>query len=139
MQVRILRVAAAAWLAYESGDIDGALELAQQAAEMEGTTDKNPVTPGEVLPARELYGDMLLATGRHIEALAAYSAALERSPNRFNSLYGAGQAAEGAGDAEAARGFYAKLLEVCPTPSGEHPELEHARGFLEDSAATDET
>ncbi len=130
IQVAIQRVAAEAWLAYASGDEERGLELAREAAEMEGTTEKNPITPGEVLPARELYGDMLLAAGRHAEAVSAYQAALERSPNRFNSLYGAGRAAELAGDAEAARGFYTQLVEICPAPTGEREELAHAQSFL---------
>ena len=98
-----------------------------KAAEMEASTEKNPVTPGEVLPARELYGDMLLAEGRYEEALAEYEGASARSPNRLNSLYGAAQAAEGAGDAEAAEKHYRQLLEIAPTPSGSHPALDKAR------------
>ncbi len=136
IQVEIQRIAAEAWLAYESGDSEGALELARQAAELESTTEKNPVTPGEALPARELYGDMLLAAGRHEEAIQAYEATLDRSPNRFNSLYGAGRAAELAGDAEAAGTYYGKLLEICSGPTGERPELEHARQYVESVAAS---
>jgi tetratricopeptide (TPR) repeat protein len=130
IQVAIQRVAAEAWLAYESGDTERGLELGRKAAEMEGTTEKNPVTPGEVLPARELYGDMLLASGHHSEAVEAYETALARSPNRFNSIYGAGRAAELAGDGQAAKELYAQLLEICPDPTGARPELEHARAFL---------
>ena len=127
VQVAIQKRAAESWLAFESGDVESALAMAREAAQMEATTEKNPVTPGEVLPAAELYGDMLLAAERPGEALAAYRAALVRSPNRLNSLYGAARAAELAGDREAAEGFYRKLLEVCPEPTGEHPELERAR------------
>ncbi|REJ74497.1 MAG: hypothetical protein DWQ36_20560 [Acidobacteria bacterium] len=81
-------------------------------------------------------GDILREAGLQDEALAEYRAALERSPNRFNSLFGAGQAAEGSGDVEAARGFYTTLLEIYPDPTEEHPELEHARAFVEGSAAS---
>ena len=98
-----------------------------KAAEMEASTEKNPVTPGEVLPARELYGDMLLAEGRYEEALAEYEGALARSPNRLNSLYGAAQAAEGTGDTEAAADYYGQLLEIAPEPTGEHPALDRAQ------------
>jgi tetratricopeptide (TPR) repeat protein len=42
--------------------------------------------------------------GRHQEAHEQYLKALERSPNRFNSLYGAGRAAELAGDGTRAAG-----------------------------------
>ena len=41
-QVEIQRIAAEAWLEYEAGDRDRALQLMQQAAEKEASTDKNP-------------------------------------------------------------------------------------------------
>jgi tetratricopeptide (TPR) repeat protein len=130
IQVAIQRTAAEAWLAFESGDAERGLELAAEAAEMEGTTEKSPVTPGEILPALELYGDMLRAADRHDEAIAAYETALARSPNRFNSLYGAGRAAEQASDSEAASGFYTQLIDICPEEGADRPELDHAREFL---------
>lgn len=127
IQVAIQRTAVEAWLTYERGDREGGLERMARAAEMEATTEKNPVTPGEVLPARELYGDMLLAEGRHEEALAEYEGALMRSPNRLNSLYGAARAAEGAGKTEASTGYYRQIREIAATPTGTHPALERAR------------
>jgi len=127
IQVRIQRIAAEAWLAYGSGDTERGLALAAEAAALESTTEKNPITPGEVLPAQELYGDMLLAAGQAQEALDAYHAALKRSPNRLNSLAGGGRAAEAAGDRDAAREFYSAILEVAPSPSGEYPIIAHAR------------
>jgi tetratricopeptide (TPR) repeat protein len=130
IQVAIQKVAAAAWLAFEEGDQDKALKLMQQAAEMEASTDKNPVTPGEVLPASELYGDMLLATGDYEGALRQYEVALTRSPNRFYSLYGAARAAELNNDSEMAAQYYQQLLKNCPDPSGDRPQLEHARNFV---------
>jgi cytochrome c-type biogenesis protein CcmH/NrfG len=66
----------------------------QKADDLEDSVDKHPVTPGSVLPARELLGDMLLAMGLHAEALTAYNSALTVSPNRLRSLHGAGQAIE---------------------------------------------
>lgn len=132
IQVEIQKVAAEAWLAYRNGATDQALKLMRKAAGLEATTEKNPVTPGEVLPARELYGDMLLDFGDYAAARKEYEAALARSPNRFNSLFGAGRAAELDGDSEAASGFYRQLLEICPSPSGgEHPQLRHAAEFLD--------
>ena len=130
IQVAIQRVAAQSWLAYESGDVETGLNLGRKAAEMEASTEKNPVTPGEVLPAQELYGDMLLAAGRFKEAIAAYVTALGRSPNRFNSLYGAGRAAEAAGDSEKATSFYQRLIDVSAEGVRSRPELDHARTYL---------
>jgi cytochrome c-type biogenesis protein CcmH/NrfG len=42
--------------------------------------------------ARELLGDMYFEAGDFSRALKAYEADLERHPNRFNGLYGAGLA-----------------------------------------------
>ena len=130
-QVAIKKTAAEAWLAYESGEKDRGLELMQQAAEMEAGTEKNSVTPGAVQPAEELYADMLLDAGRHDEAQKQYETVLVRSPNRFNSLYGAGRAAELAGDARVAASYYRKLLETSPEPTGERAQLAHAREVLQ--------
>ena len=58
------------------------------AADMEDSTEKHPVTPGEVLPARELFGDMYLELKQNENALRTYEAVLQRSPNRYNSLQG---------------------------------------------------
>jgi hypothetical protein len=51
--------------------------------------DKNPVTPGAVLPARELLADMLVLNGNYSEALTAYNESLVINPNRLNSITGA--------------------------------------------------
>ena len=107
----------------------------QEAAEMEASTGKNPVTPGAVLPASELYGDMLTAAGRYDEARQQYEATLARSPNRFNSLYGLGRTAELGGDDDAAASSYRELVESS-AESGERQELVHARGYLETKGLT---
>ncbi len=88
------------------------------------------MTPGVVLPARELYGDMLLETGSYAKASVEYLAVLERSPNRFYSLFGAGRAAELGGDADAAAKYYQLLLDNCPDATNERPQLAHARDFF---------
>ncbi|UWQ22485.1 lipopolysaccharide assembly protein LapB [Jannaschia sp. W003] len=75
-----------AWIAQAEGDADRALALQRQAADLEDAIGKNPVTPGHVLPARELLGDMLAAQGRTAEAAEAYRATLAHSPNRARSL-----------------------------------------------------
>ena len=112
IQVQIQEVGAQAWVAYAAERTDEAVELMTEAAALESTTTKNPVTPGVVLPANELLGDMLLDLGRHAEARAAYETALTRSPNRLNSLKGAGRAAEMAGDAETAAEYERQLEAV---------------------------
>ena len=129
-QVEIQRLSAAAWLEFEQGSREPALSRMRAAAKLEAGTEKHPVTPGEVLPARELLADMLLELDRPAEALVEYEAALERSPNRFNSLYGAGRAAELAGDREGATRYYRALLEVTANADTERKRLRHAREYL---------
>ncbi len=87
-QVRVQRMAAHAWIALAEGDTAGALAEARAAAELDDVTEKHPVTPGAVLPSRELYGEMLLAAGRRVEARQAFGAALARQPNRARSRAG---------------------------------------------------
>ncbi|NIS80099.1 MAG: hypothetical protein GTO14_07795 [Anaerolineales bacterium] len=129
-QIKIQQLSARAWLALEQRNQVEALRLMQLAAGLEASTEKHPTTPGEILPARELLGDMLLELERPKEALAEYEAALERSPNRFNSLYGAGRAAELAGNKKKATAYYQKLLEVSAQADTVRPRLQHARRFL---------
>jgi tetratricopeptide (TPR) repeat protein len=80
--------AVGAWVLYERGDTEEALTQMQAAADLEDSMDKHPVTPGEVLPVRELYGELLLREGRPQDAREAFEASLERTPNRRNALRG---------------------------------------------------
>ncbi len=126
MQVESMRLAAQAWLLYAEGKKDEAVAMARTAADLEEKAGKHPVTPGAVLPARELAGDMLLEMGRPKEALVEYEASLVQAPKRFNSLYGAARAAADAGQAAKARGFYEVLIAQC-VPGSPRPELALAK------------
>ena len=44
----------------------------REASDMESNTEKHGVTPGEVVPARELLGDMLLELNQPELALVEY-------------------------------------------------------------------
>lgn len=77
-----------AWLALKDGDKVKAEELMTQAADMEDGTMKHPVTPGEVLPARELLADMYMEMGKPDKALIAYETDLDRHPGRLNGMRG---------------------------------------------------
>jgi tetratricopeptide (TPR) repeat protein len=87
-QVAIQRLAAGAWVALADRDTAAALRLAAEAADREDRSEKPPVTPGPVLPARELYADLLLSIGRRDEAGREYQAVLTRQPGRSRSLAG---------------------------------------------------
>ena len=108
-QIEIQRRAAAGWLARAEGRNDDAQRLLKEAAELEAATDKHPVTPGAVLPARELRADLLMDLGRPAEALAEYEASLKVAPKRRYALAGALRAANAAGQGEKAKALKASL------------------------------
>ena len=132
--VGIERQAVAAWLDLAAGDTAAALREAQAAADREDVTAKHPVTPGELLPARELEADLLLTVGQYARAGAAYDETLERAPGRARSLFGAARAAALAGDAATARARYQALLRLMEHADGARPELGVARTFLASSS-----
>jgi len=128
--VAIKQQAVRAWVTLAAGDTAAALREAGGAADLEDVTEKQPVTPAELLPARELQADMLLAVGRHRDAQAAYDATLKREPNRARSLYGAARAAELAGDRAGARKRYDEFLAQMKTADGDRVEIARARESL---------
>jgi len=129
-QVEIQRLSAAAWIAHAEGRPEEAERLMRSAAEMEDATDKSPVTPGAVLPAREMLGDLRLELGRPGEAREAYEACLAVAPGRFRSVYGAARAAELAGERDRARERYAELQSLAAHADGGRPELASSQAYL---------
>lgn len=129
-QVAIQIKSGEAWIAFAEGRKEAALQLMNEAAGMEDKTEKAPVTPGEVLPAKELLADMLLRLNKPAEALAAYEANLKKRPNRFNGLYGAAVASEKLNDATKTTAYYAQLLSMVGRVESKRPEVQKARLFL---------
>jgi len=127
--IRILRLEVDGCMAREDGDAARAVTLLRDAAALEASTPKHPVTPAPTLPAAELLGDLLLAQHETAAALDAYRQSLHLYPRRFRSLLGAARAARGVGDADAARHYYGQLLEsAAGTTRG--AILQEARAFL---------
>ena len=118
---------AEAWVAFAGGKYQQALASMRAAvlAEQQLVSDSDSLGT----PAREMLGDMLLQMKKPQEALVEYKAALVESPNRFDSLYGAAQAAQLSGNAATARKYYEKLVEVCGD-GADRPELAQARTEL---------
>jgi hypothetical protein len=129
-QVMIQIKSAEAWIRFEEKKYGEALKLMRIAADMEDKTEKSPVTPGEVIPAMELLGDMLDESRQSAEALDAYEMDLKKHPNRFNGLFGAGSASEKLNNTEKAIFYYKQLIFIANSPEADRPELEHARLFL---------
>ena len=100
------------------------------AADHEDSTDKHSVTPGVILPARELLGEMLLEANHPAEALVEFQASLRTAPNRFNALAGAARSAQLSGDREKAKSYYLQLVANSGHASGDRPELDSARRYL---------
>jgi hypothetical protein len=123
--------AARAWLLYAAGDTAQAFRFAREAADREDVTEKHPITPGELLPARELEADLHLAAGHYAAARAAYLATLTREPGRARAMYGAARAAELAGDHAAAAAAYRDYLRMLEKADGDRAELRAARAFVE--------
>ncbi len=109
---QVFRLQAASWLALEKGEHAKAEELMHAAARLEDQTDKSSISPGRVLPAHEQLGDLLSILGRPEESLAAYEESLRHAPGRINSIRGAAQAAEAAGDADLARDYHQLLARL---------------------------
>ena len=128
--VDIQRQAASAWLARAEGKNDQALQLMRAAADLEDATEKHPVTPGAILPAREMLGDLLSELNQPALALKEYETVLEISPNRFNSIYGVARSAELSGDASKARTYYERLVALGSQSDGSRPELQQAKKYL---------
>jgi hypothetical protein len=128
-QVEIQMSVVEAWAKFAAGKRDEALAAMRAAADLEDKTEKHPVTPGPIIPARELLGDMLLEAGQAREALAAYEHSMKVEPNRFRGLAGAARAAERAGDKAKAQQYYTRLLTLAAKSDGDRPVLQQARAF----------
>jgi hypothetical protein len=122
----IKRRALSAWVVLAAGDTSRALQAAREAADSEDVTEKHPITPGELIPARELEAEMNLLVGRYGAARTAYLATLKREPGRARSVFGAARAAELAGDRAAAARGYRDYLQLMRRADGERKELQIA-------------
>jgi len=127
-QVDIQHQVANAWVLNAEGNADEALKTMSAAADVEDKTEKSPVTPGPLAPARELYGQMLLERGKPREALAAFEATKAKEPNRFRGYAGAASAAQKLDDKAKARANYEKLVALAS--DSDRPEIGAARQYL---------
>jgi tetratricopeptide (TPR) repeat protein len=129
-QVDIQRQTAEGWVEFAAGRQEDGLVTLRAAAERQGRTEKHVVTPGPLAPARELLAEALLEAGQPAPALREFEAVQQTEPRRFRSVYGAGRAAELAGDRDGARRHYTQLLAIAPRADSPQPELDRARTFV---------
>src|SRR5438477_702784 len=118
------------YAALQLGKDDEALALMRQAADREDATEKHPVTPGAIQPAREMLAELLLDTGQPTKALAEFEASHKTDPNRLHGLAGAARAAEASGDKTKAKLYYTRLIELTKTADSERPEITKAKAFV---------
>ena len=117
------RMAAEAWVAHAEGKHDVALDLARAAAEKEATVEKHPVTPGPLIPASELYGDILMTHGKPAEALVVYEGTLKHEPNRLRTLIGAARAAQASKNEDALGKYRHEVMKLMDPESPRVMEL----------------
>lgn len=119
-----------AWIAHGEGQHGQSLSLMRAAADAEAATDKHPVTPGNVVPTRELLAEMLMELGQPTQALVEYERSLERDPNRFRGLAGAARAAEASGNVQAAEAYYAQLGKLVNVRDSDRPDMDRIKAFF---------
>lgn len=88
------------------------LDGLRAAADREDASEKHVVTPGRLVPARELLAYAILDAGEPAVALREFEAVLRHDPNRLRAFAGAARAAEAMGSKDKAAGYAARLLEL---------------------------
>lgn len=129
-QVEIRLQILSAWISYAEGNHVDALQAMRAVADLEDVTEKHPVTPGSLLPAREQLGELLLELKQPEAALQEFETGLRNAPNRFNGLYGAARAARLAANKRKAKEYYRKLLTLCRQADSVRPEISEAKIYL---------
>src|SRR6185295_180105 len=129
-EVEVQWLAATGWIALAEGKSDEALKFMRAAADLEDKNEKHIVTPGRIVPAREMLGEMLLELKQPAAALKEFEASQQREPNRFRNYAGSAMAAETMGDKKKAAAYYAKLLELSKKGDGNRPELARAKAYV---------
>ena len=112
------------------GQLEESLAILEKAANREDATEKHAVTPGPLLPAREILAGCPLAAGRHAEALQAYERVLTKEPNRYRATLGAARASQAMGDAAKARTYYSQIVDLGSDADSARDGLEEARQIV---------
>jgi tetratricopeptide (TPR) repeat protein len=129
-EVEVQSMAATAWVAKARGQAKDAVRLMRAAADLEDRNEKHIVTPGRVVPARELLGEMLLELKQPAAALNEFELSQVREPNRLRGYVGAAAAAAAAGERDKARAHYAKLVELTRDADSPLSEIARAKSYL---------
>jgi tetratricopeptide (TPR) repeat protein len=123
-------LAVSAWVALGEGARDQAVTFMRAAADGEDGSIKHVAMENRLYPMRELLGELLLEMGQPAAALTEFEAALKANPNRYRAYWGAGCAANAAGDRASASAYYAKLVELSKNADTDRRETREAKAFV---------
>ena len=129
-QIEIQKKVVKAWELFAENDMEKSLGMMISAADLEDATEKSPVTPGQLLPAREMLGDLYLEMNHPKDALIQYELSLKNNPNRFNTLYGAGKSAELLGDSKKTKFYFNELLKLNNHSYSTRPQIVYAENVI---------
>jgi len=129
-QIQVLLVATTGWLSAAETRNDEAVKFMRGAADLEDSTEKHVAMENRLYPMRELLGNMLLELGRPAEALEAYEASLQATPNRLRGFYGAAKAAQASGDRAKARAYFEKVAALGRHADPNRREIREAKEYL---------
>ena len=135
-QVEIQIESIKAWIEYAKGNDNDAIRLMKQATDLESKTSKAAVTPGEIIPADELLGDLYMKLNKPELALKTYEKNLKSRPYRFNGIYGAAKAAIELDNIELARYYFKQLIKLSSDIKSLRPEIIEAKDFLSKNSVT---
>jgi Tfp pilus assembly protein PilF len=113
--------------AFKAGQVDAGLTGLRQAAAREDASEKHVVSPGPLLPAREVLASALLERGDFAGALREFEAVLAKEPNRLRAMAGAAMAAERGGDVAKARDYAEKVSQQTAQADAGMPGIQLAR------------
>ena len=116
-------------IAAAEADIDGAVELLDEAVEIEAAMGYHE-PPMVFRPALHTLGDINLAAGRWEAAREAYHGLLEIRPDSGHALYGVARSYELEGDNARAQDAFKQFLDAWQTADAGLPQIEHATRFL---------
>jgi tetratricopeptide (TPR) repeat protein len=129
-QMELQRQAALGLVALARGQQAEAVDQLRRTAAREDSLGKHPVSPGAMLPIRELLGETLLECGKPAEALTEFEASLSINPGRLNGLVGAARAADRVGKKDVAKNYYGQILALTEAGDGARAEIAEARKYV---------
>ena len=128
--VDIQRQIATAWMLYADGKYDDALKAMSAAADAEDKTEKSPVTPGQLMPARELYGYMLLERGHGQGGAGGIRGDLGEGAQPLQYLCRCSEGRSSARRQGKAKAYYQELIALASAGDNDRPVLAEAKAFV---------